>query len=367
MAPPPDKSQYGKLSLAQTLGLVANLLPIPAVILWKVLTTTYAPFNKDRTLKRIIGDAALRYVASMNIPHLQAAFGTDRQIYAAWTKANKLPSTIDELGDDARLLWIGPKRTERVVLFLHGGAFLLPASEFAISFWRYVQLQLEKQNIEVGFVWLEYSLAPYATFPTPLKQACLALNFLLEAGVQPSNLQLAGDSAGGNLILQLLSHALHPIPSIPRISLAAPLRGAFLISPWTSLSASSPSHFSNDGLDFISRGTMSAWGTQILKDIPPEHIVFAEAVRAPEDWFAGTDAVFQRVLVSAGGAECLRDDIVAFAEAFKKQHKDTELVVQANGLHEDMFLDFVLGEKKVGTLTPLTVEWLAAGFAAPAA
>jgi len=72
----------------------------------------------------------------------------------------------------------------------------------------------------------------------------------------------------------------------------------------------------------------------------------------------------ERVLITAGGAECLRDDIVGLAEAFKKHHGSTELVVQPNGLHEDMFLDFVLQEKKLGSLTPLTVEWLAAGFTA---
>jgi hypothetical protein len=51
-------------------------------------------------------------------------------------------------------------------------------------------------------------------------------------------------------------------------------------------------------------------------------------------------------------------------EAFKKHHPNVELVVQKDGLHEDMYLDFVLGEKKLGSLTPLTVEWLAAGFTA---
>ncbi|KAJ7701579.1 Alpha/Beta hydrolase protein [Mycena rosella] len=359
----PATPKYGALRLTETLGMVATLLPVPAVLLWDVARTTYASWNKARTLKRIAGDCALRYVlGSLSVPQLQNAFGTTRATYEAWVKKAKLPEAIDELGEDARLMWIGPKRLERVIMFVHGGGFLLPATDFSLSFWRYVQLELEKQGIEVGIALFSYSLAPIATFPTPLKQARLGLEFLLAAGVQPQNLQLAGDSAGGNLIVQLLSQMLHPLPSVPEIHLPAPLRGALLISPWVNLSADSASHRENDGRDILRRNTLARWGATILSAVPAGDRAFAEAARAPAEWFAGADRVVERVLVTAGGAECLRDDIVAFGEAFKQHHARTELVVQAGGLHEDLFLDFFVSETKFASLTPLTVEWLAAGF-----
>ncbi|KAJ7222317.1 Alpha/Beta hydrolase protein [Mycena pura] len=350
----PNKSTHGKLSATQSLGLVAGIISLP-----------YASHNSKRTLKRIITDSAMRHVFSTLSPaQICAAAGTDLVMYEQWTKNNKQLKTIDELGDDAKLLWIGPKRLDRVVLFFHGGAFLLPCADFMVSFWRHVQLELEKQNIEVGFAVLSYSLAPYAVFPTRLKQARLALDFLFAAGVKPQNLQLVGDSAGGNLILQVLSQVMHPLASVPEIRLPGPLRGAFLISPWVSLSATSKSHTENDGRDIFTRRTLAAWGAEILKDTPPSDNAYVEAVRAPEDWFAGVERLVDRVLISSGGVELLRDDIVAFGEAFKKHHKETELVVQKDGLHEDMYFDFVLGEKKLSSLTPLTVEWLAAGFSA---
>jgi hypothetical protein len=91
------------------------------MLLWNVATTAYASYNKERSLKRIIGDSALRYITShLNIPQLQNAFGTTLGTYKKWTKTAKLSATVDELGEDARLLWIGPKRLERVILFLHG-------------------------------------------------------------------------------------------------------------------------------------------------------------------------------------------------------------------------------------------------------
>jgi len=314
-------------------------------------------------MKRIVGDSALRHcITNLNVSQLQWAFGTTQGMYAQWTKANKLPSTVDELGEDARLLWIGPKRLERVVLFSHGGGFLMSASPFSLSFWRYVQLELEKQNIEVGFALLNYSLAPIATFPTPLKQARLALQFLLSAGVKPQNLQLVGDSAGGNLILQLISQILHPRESVPEFRLPTPLRGVCLISPWTNLSGGSTSFVKNEGLDFVSSRNLVDWGSRILADVPDTDRAFAEPVKAPEWWFDGVDRLVERVLVTAGGAECLQDDIVAVGEAIKKHHPNTEVVVQAGGLHEDPFLDFIVGESELGSLTPLIVEWLAAGF-----
>jgi acetyl esterase/lipase len=162
--------------------------------------------------------------------------------------------------------------------------------------------------------------------------------------------------------LQIFSQILHPREAVPEIRLPAPLRGAYIISPWLNLSADSKSHTENDGRDIVSPGTFTAWGAQILADVPETDRAFAEPVRAPEWWFKGADALVERVLITAGGAELLRDDIVAVGEAFKKHHPNAEVVVQKYGLHDDMYLDFMLKEKKLSSLTPLTVEWLAAGF-----
>ncbi|KAJ7756244.1 Alpha/Beta hydrolase protein [Mycena metata] len=363
MSAPVSSSKYGQLSWTETLGMVAKLIPLPVVLFWSVATTAHASFNEDRSVRRIIGDCALRYLATnMSIPQLQHLFGTTLGMYQTWTKKMKLPATIDELGEDARLLWIGPKRLDRVVLFCHGGAFSLPATDYYASFWRHVQLELEKQGIPVGIVLLNYSLAPTATFPTPLKQAKLALEFLMVAGVKPQDLQLAGDSAGGNLILQIFSQMLHPRSSVPEIRLPAPLCGACLISPWTSLSADSNSHSECQGLDYLDKVSLKKWGAQILADVPEADRAFAEAVRAPEGWFQGVEGLVDRVLVTGGGAELLRDDIVVVGEMLKKHHPETELVIQTNGLHEDVYVDFAVGEKRLSSLTPLVVEWLAAGF-----
>ncbi|KAJ7153515.1 Alpha/Beta hydrolase protein [Mycena crocata] len=362
----PTTRKYGETHWNETLGMLATLIPLPMVVLWRVITAVmHAPFNRERSVKRIAGDSAMRYfLGHLSAIQLQKALGTTLNMYEQWTEKNKLPRTVDELGEDARLMWIGPKRLERVVLFSHGGGFFLPASDFSLSFWRYVQLELEKQNIEVGFALFSYSLAPTVTFPTPLNQARIALEFLLAAGVKPHNLQLVSDSAGANLVVQLLSQMLHPCDGVPEIHLPASIRGVYLISPWTGLTHPSKSHTENDGLDVLNKKSCAKFARAILAGVPETNRVFVDAGLAPEWWFKGVDRVVDRVLITAGSAEILRDDIVSFAEAFKKHHVNAQLVVQKGGLHEDMFLDFLVNEKRVGTLTPLTVEWLAAGFTA---
>ena len=66
---------------------------------------------------------------------------------------------------------------------------------------------------------------------------------------------LVGDSAGANLCLALLSHAMHPHPdqSIPRIDLNDDtLCGTLLVSPWVVLNTNAASMTANAQTDLWS-------------------------------------------------------------------------------------------------------------------
>ena len=206
------------------------------------------------------------------------------------------------------------------------------------------------------------ALVPNGPFPIQLKQAILALEHLLASGVQPQNIQIIGDSAGAGLILQLLSHILHPIDAVPPLVLPSRIGGFYLMSPWVSLTGDTGSHAVNDKSDVISAKTLGYWGRSVLVDVPESQNAYVEAVKAPEEWFKGADGVVKRVLITAGAAECLRDDIVQFADVFKKHHPDVEVVVQKGGVHDDPYYDFSVKESKLGELTPLIVKWFAEGF-----
>ncbi|KAF7362878.1 Abhydrolase-3 domain-containing protein [Mycena venus] len=349
-------------SVLQTASLLLTIIPLPAVLFWQVLRTSYEPYNKHRSLRRILGDSSLRYLFTNLTPtQLRNHFGSTLHVYGKWTKQFKVPAIVDELGVDARLLWIGSKRLEHVVLFVHGGGYFLPPPDFALSFWQHVQIEIAKCGVEAGFALLNYSLAPKGVFPTPLNQLCQAVRFLIAAGVQPSRIHLAGDSAGDNLVIQLLSHLLHPHSDVPNIQLSQPFGGIYLLSPWVSLTTDRQSYTECDGIDWIPTNKMAAVGASVQAGFPEEDNMYAETVKAPEEWFKGVDRLVKRVLITLGEKEGLRDDVISFGVTFKQYHRSAEVVAQEGGIHEDMFLGFMVAEKKLGTLTPLIIDRLVTG------
>ncbi|KAF7305735.1 Abhydrolase-3 domain-containing protein [Mycena chlorophos] len=341
---------YGQLPpLMQVVGMLPTVLLLPPILVWAALFTSHASRNKDKSLKRIIGERAMRYAfGNFTIPQLQFAFGTTGVVYDKWTKQTKQAPMVDDLDDGAKLYWVGPKRTDRVLLFLHGGCFVLPINDFTLDFLRHVQLELEKQKIEVGIAVLEYSLAPYAQFPTPLKQASHAVDFLYSTGLKPGN------------------QMLHPVDGVSNIRPpTGPIGGICCLSPWASLTTDAKSASEFDGIDVIPLKVVGKLGRELLAAYPETESAraFAEPAKASAEWFAGSERVVSRVLITCGGTECMRDDIVQLGELLKRQHSQTEVVVQNGGVHDDMLIDFMVKETKLGELTPLVISWLAKGWA----
>jgi len=87
-----------------------------------------------------------------------------------------------------------------VVLYLHGGGFLIPASPQAhLSMLAKLCHKLDA----VGFL-PDYRLAPLHKYPAALDDCERAYRGLLDAGYAAQRIAVAGESAGGNLVLGLL-------------------------------------------------------------------------------------------------------------------------------------------------------------------
>ena len=207
------------------------------------------------------------------------------------------------------------------------------------------------------------AIVPTASFPTQLTQAVLAVKHVLASGIQPKNLQIVGDSAGGNLVVQLLSHILHPVDNVPLISLPAPIRGIYLMSPWLSMCGATGSHITNDGRDVVSAKTFAYCGRKVLAGVPESHYNYLEASKSPDGWFEGVAEVVDHVLITAGSNECLMDDIQTFAGKFCVHHAGAEFIVHEKGVHNDPYYDFLVAERRLSNLTPLIIDWLAGRFA----
>lgn len=89
-----------------------------------------------------------------------------------------------------------PEETRGVVLYLHGGAYIIgsPATH------RNLTMRLARVLGSCVYV-VDYRLAPEHPFPAALEDAVAAYRGLLQAGYAPGEITLAGDSAGGGLTL----------------------------------------------------------------------------------------------------------------------------------------------------------------------
>jgi acetyl esterase/lipase len=240
-------------------------------------------------------------------------------------------------------------------------------------FWTHMEKELKAKKVDAAVAILNYGLVPEYPYPTQLRQAVLSLRFLLSQGISPSNIILAGESAGGNLILGLLSHILHPIANLPAPpKLSTPLCGAYLGSPWVSLTGDTGSHEKFSSRDVCSRETLATLGKTFLEGISQNQLPYVTfspqasaklglASATTEGWWKDVSGVCSKFFVTAGDIECLRDDAVEFAELLENQARPApvRLIVQRNGVHLDPALDFTLGDGEKNALTPIVSEWLA--------
>lgn len=137
--------------------------------------------------------------------------------------AEDLAFTPDELGGIPALHGTYPGADpEAVLVYIHGGAFIAGSAH------GYRGLAGELARAGGLTLWsIDYRLAPEHPFPAALDDCVVAYRALLESGIAPGRIVLAGDSAGGGLVLSLLlalREAGDPLPA-----------AAIPISPWANL------------------------------------------------------------------------------------------------------------------------------------
>ncbi len=125
-------------------------------------------------------------------------------------------------GVDAEWLDGPGARPDRVVLYLHGGGYVLGS----VSSHRDMISRLSAAAGARALA-LNYRLAPEHPFPAAVEDAVAAYRWLLEQGIAPTCVVVAGDSAGGGL-------AAATLVALRDRKLPLPAAGA-LLSPWVDL------------------------------------------------------------------------------------------------------------------------------------
>ena len=128
-------------------------------------------------------------------------------------------------------------RSRRIMLYVHGGAYFFGS----VDEHRY-QMQRHARKLKARVFAPRYRLAPQFPFPCAL-QDCLAAYLYLLSIHDPSEIILAGDSAGGGMVVSILCILRDQGVPLPA--------GAILISPWVDLTHSFPSLVGSNEFDYI--------------------------------------------------------------------------------------------------------------------
>lgn len=169
------------------------------------------------------------------------------------------------------------------------------------------------QDVKVSIFALDYHLAPEFLYPTQLEEAVAAYEYLLSEMVIPAEkVVVAGDSAGGHLVLSMLV-SLRQRSSLPKSG------GAMLFSPWLSLHHTPRT---NTETDVLSASFLRATARRFLglaradrEETMVDPLLEFLNPHPEIDW----DAVLPSWLwVSAGTNEIMFDDLVAWTQALEK-------------------------------------------------
>ena len=135
--------------------------------------------NKGRSWSRAAHIATLRYILGNARNALDLKFGfqmTTADMYGVWARKCGADVLTDDLPEGAALHWIGPRRKDRVILFLHGacftalfnllgefmligsgGGFVLPARA---DYFNLLESLRKEYNGAVGVAMLNYCTSP---------------------------------------------------------------------------------------------------------------------------------------------------------------------------------------------------------------
>ena len=148
---------------------------------------------------------------------------------------NTTPITVNNVSAEWVRMNQGHDR-RHVVLYCHGGGYTCGQLGYA-------RILASKLALATGFDVLsfEYRLAPEHPFPAAIEDAVAMWDYLMYMGYGARDVIIAGDSAGGNLALELALKLKEQGRAQPR--------GLLLFSPWTDMTASGKSYRTCKTLD----------------------------------------------------------------------------------------------------------------------
>lgn len=135
--------------------------------------------------------------------------------------------SVDADGVTADWVSVGTSDADRVILYLHGGAYVIGSRNTHRSLAGRIA-----RAARARVLLPEYRLAPEHPFPAAVEDATACWRWLLREGYAPERMAIAGDSAGGGLAMATLLALKADGDPMPACAVG--------LSPWTDLEGSGP-------------------------------------------------------------------------------------------------------------------------------
>jgi acetyl esterase/lipase len=158
---------------------------------------------------------ALSSKVGASVPEMRAAM----EELAAPAQPDVKCERLSAGGVDAEWITAPGAAADRAVLYLHGGGYVMGS----INTHRDMIGRLSRAA-QARVLALNYRLAPEHPFPAAVEDALAGYRYLLDQGLQPARMAVAGDSAGGGLTLATLVAARDAGIRLPA--------AAVCLSPW---------------------------------------------------------------------------------------------------------------------------------------
>ncbi|KAK6948365.1 hypothetical protein Daesc_010131 [Daldinia eschscholtzii] len=306
----------GVYILLFSLKTVASLSLLSVLYVFKPFRPV-PEWNFKVSIARSVLRAAFRYFTSTRYQHprqLEAGKSGDRFILitppdptlfsAPLASAEITPAPVGAVWHPAPIQQ-GQGNGQKVIMQFAGGAFVLgwEPNETAKTLSGYFSEHFKTAKV----LYVQYRLAaPGTYFPAPIQDALTAYNYVLSLGVNPKDVILCGDSAGGNIVLALLRYLQTSPGKLPLPG------GAMVWSPWVHVTPHAGEDYTksrNSDVDLLYAPLLD-WGADAYipkGDLTPE----AQALISPLGHPFKTETP---IFVHAGGREAFFDAVHSFSE-----------------------------------------------------
>lgn len=240
-----------------------------------------------------------------------------RAIFEGWHLPTLEPEGVtyrsDEIAGVPVIIALPPASSRDVIVYAHGGGFCVGSADSRRKLGGHLA-----QHLQAKVVVMDYRLAPEHPYPAAIEDSVAIYKSLLASQADEGRILLAGDSAGGNLVIATALKLRELGERLPA--------GIVAFSPWLDMEHTGESIEANRLTDtLVNRAMLEGLAATYLGGASPDDPL-ANPLKAE---LAGLPPVY----VNAGSGEALLSDTTRFAEMARRAGVDVTLSIAEGMQH----------------------------------